>query len=107
MNLRFALVCEAVQRVLFEAKRPVRSPAWLEDMQWLFSDEVGYPLAFLPLCGVLDIDHEWIRERIYDALSRGDPLDSPTLASGRKRCRLAGLIVLDEAKARRQAVAAA
>jgi len=101
LNLCFALICEAVQRVLFEAHRYIRSPDWLLDYQWLFSEESAHPTSFLYLTALLDIDAGWIRERVYDALDRGDPLDAPSVASGRKRCRLAGLIVLDEAKARR------
>jgi len=106
LSLYFTLLCEAIQRVLFEARRPVRSPDWLEDFQWIFSDEI-YPTSFLRLTSLLDIDHEWIRSRIYDALERGDPLEAPSLARGRQRCRLAGLSIVDEARALRRETAAA
>jgi hypothetical protein len=104
LNLYFAMICEAVQRVLFEARRPVRSPDWLEDFQWIYSDK-WHPTSFRRLTSLLDIDGDWIRERIYDALSRGDPLEAPCLAQGRRRCRLAGLIVRDEDKGRRRVLA--
>jgi len=93
---------EAIQRVLVEARRPVRSSAWLEDLRWIYSNESQHPFSFLCVAAILNLDPEWIRDRIYRALSRGDPLAAPTLAQGLKRCRLAGLISLDEAKTRRQ-----
>jgi predicted ATPase len=100
LNLYFAMICEAIMRVLFEARRTIRSSEWLEDFQWLYSEETRAETSFLRLASLFDIDHEWIREKVYDALARGDTLEAPSLARGRKRCHLAGLLVLDEARAR-------
>jgi hypothetical protein len=92
LKLCNALVFEAVQRVLFEARRPVRSVDWLLDFEWIKSNDRTYPYSFLPLADCLGLNAVEIRWQLYVATARSDPHDAPTYAQGRKRARVVGLI---------------
>lgn len=41
-----------------------------EDVSWIFSDDRGWPYAFLPLCAQFDLDPGWVRRVVVGWLRR-------------------------------------
>src|SRR5437879_4207073 len=71
LRLRLAVLEDAVRIIHggVRSREHRRRAAFIEAMEWIFSDNLGWPFSFRNVCVAVDVDAQRLRARITGALA--------------------------------------